>query len=40
MPCGRARARGVPVNSGVYEGIDLTEWMAGNPADVLATNFG
>jgi oxalate decarboxylase len=27
-------------NSGIYEEIDLTEWMAGNPADVLATNFG
>jgi oxalate decarboxylase len=27
-------------NSGVYEDIDLTEWMAGNPVDVLATNFG
>jgi oxalate decarboxylase len=27
-------------NSGVYEDIDLSEWIAGNPADVLATNFG
>jgi oxalate decarboxylase len=27
-------------NAGVYEDIDLTEWIAGNPADVLATNFG
>lgn len=27
-------------NSGIYEDIDLTEWMAGNPVDVLATNFG
>jgi oxalate decarboxylase len=27
-------------NSGVCEEIDLTERMAGNPADVLATNFG
>jgi oxalate decarboxylase len=26
-------------NSGIYEDIDLTEWMAGNPLDVLATNF-
>jgi oxalate decarboxylase len=26
-------------NSGIYENIDLSEWMAGNPADVLATNF-
>jgi oxalate decarboxylase len=27
-------------NSGVYEKIDLSEWIAGNPSDVLATNFG
>lgn len=27
-------------NAGVYEDIDLTEWIAGNPVDVLATNFG
>jgi oxalate decarboxylase len=27
-------------NSGVYEDIDLTEWIGGNPLDVLATNFG
>jgi oxalate decarboxylase len=27
-------------NSGTYEEIDLTEWMAANPIDVLATNFG
>jgi oxalate decarboxylase len=27
-------------NSGIYEDIDLSEWMSGNPADVLATNFG
>jgi oxalate decarboxylase len=27
-------------NSGVYEEIDLTEWIAANPVDVLATNFG
>jgi oxalate decarboxylase len=27
-------------NSGVYEDIDLTEWVAANPPDVLATNFG
>ncbi len=26
-------------NSGIYEEIDLSEWMAGNPPDVLATNF-
>ena len=30
----------VAFNSGTYEEIDLTEWMAGNPPDVLATNFG
>jgi oxalate decarboxylase len=27
-------------NSGVYGEIDLSEWIAGNPLDVLATNFG
>jgi oxalate decarboxylase len=27
-------------NSGVYEDIDLSEWIASNPLDVLATNFG
>jgi oxalate decarboxylase len=27
-------------NSGVYEEIDLTEWISANPVDVLATNFG
>jgi oxalate decarboxylase len=27
-------------NSGVYEEIDLSEWIAANPPDVLATNFG
>ncbi len=27
-------------NSGVYETIDLSQWIAGNPLDVLATNFG
>ena len=26
-------------NNGVYETIDLSQWIAGNPADVLATNF-
>jgi oxalate decarboxylase len=26
-------------NSGTYEAIDLSQWIAGNPADVLATNF-
>jgi oxalate decarboxylase len=27
-------------NNGVYETIDLSQWIAGNPLDVLATNFG
>jgi len=27
-------------NSGTYETIDLSQWIAGNPLDVLATNFG
>ncbi|MCE9547815.1 MAG: cupin domain-containing protein [Planctomycetia bacterium] len=27
-------------NSGVYEAINLSQWIAGNSADVLATNFG
>ena len=27
-------------NAGVYETIDLSQWIAGNPLDVLATNFG
>lgn len=27
-------------NTGVYEAIDLSQWVAGNPAEVLATNFG
>lgn len=26
-------------NTGVYQAIDLSQWVAGNPADVLATNF-
>ncbi len=26
-------------NTGTYETINLSRWMAGNPADVLATNF-
>jgi oxalate decarboxylase len=29
----------VGFNSGIYEEIDLSEWMAANPVDVLATNF-
>ena len=27
------------LNTGKYEGIDLSIWIAGNPRDVLATNF-
>ena len=30
----------IGLNSGVYETIDLSQWIAGNPTDVLATNFG
>jgi oxalate decarboxylase len=26
-------------NSGIYEDIELSEWIAGNPPDILATNF-
>jgi oxalate decarboxylase len=26
-------------NSGNYQTIDLSQWIAGNPTDVLATNF-
>ena len=29
----------VGLNAGNYEAIDLSQWIAGNPADVLATNF-
>jgi len=27
-------------NSGNYEAIDFSEWLAGNPKDVLTTNLG
>jgi oxalate decarboxylase len=27
-------------NNGTYESISLTAWMAANPAQLLATNFG
>ncbi len=27
-------------NTGIYEAIDLSQWIGGNPVDVLATNFG
>jgi oxalate decarboxylase len=30
----------IGLNAGIYETIDLSQWIAGNPADVLATNFG
>src|SRR5579871_653132 len=30
----------IAFNNGVYETIDLSQWIAGNPVDVLATNFG
>jgi oxalate decarboxylase len=26
-------------NTGIYQTIDLSQWIAGNPLDVLATNF-
>src|SRR5262249_24502003 len=29
----------IGLNTGIYEAIDLSQWIAGNPADVLATNF-
>jgi oxalate decarboxylase len=30
----------IGLNAGTYEAIDLSQWIAGNPPDVLATNFG
>lgn len=27
-------------NSGIYQSIDLSQWLAGNPKDVVTTNFG
>jgi oxalate decarboxylase len=30
----------VGFNAGVYEHIDLSAWIAGNPMDVVSTNFG
>ena len=27
-------------NTGDYKAIDLSQWIAGNPAEILATNFG
>jgi len=29
----------IGLNSGTYQAVDLSQWIAGNPADVLATNF-
>jgi oxalate decarboxylase len=29
----------IALNAGTYESIELAQWMAGNPVDVLATNF-
>jgi oxalate decarboxylase len=29
----------IGLNAGIYQGIDLSQWIAGNPVDVLATNF-
>jgi oxalate decarboxylase len=26
-------------NTGKYEAIDLSQWIAGNPVEILATNF-
>jgi oxalate decarboxylase len=38
---GKDKARILIVfNSGHYQTIDLSQWIAGNPLDILATNFG
>ena len=38
---GKEKARILIVfNNGHYQTIDLSQWIAGNPPDVLATNFG
>ncbi len=29
----------IAFNTGLYQSIDLSQWIAGNPTDVLATNF-
>ena len=29
----------IAFNTGIYESIDLSAWIAGNSVDVLATNF-
>jgi hypothetical protein len=38
---GRVRTTVIDPHGGAetYETIDLSQWIAGNPADVLATNF-
>jgi oxalate decarboxylase len=36
---GRAARILIGFNAGVYETIDLSQWIAANPKDVLATNF-
>jgi oxalate decarboxylase len=36
---GRSRML-IGFNTGIYETIDLSQWIAANPRDVLATNFG
>ena len=37
---GHGKARILIVfNNGHYQTIDLSQWIAGNPADILATNF-
>jgi oxalate decarboxylase len=38
---GKCRARIlIGFNTGEYKSVDLSQWIAGNPADILATNFG
>ncbi len=38
---GKASARIlIGFNTGLYQAINLSQWLAGNPVDVLATNFG
>ena len=38
---GKTRCRMlIGFNTGDYEAIDLSQWIAGNPVEILATNFG
>ena len=38
---GKSRARIlIGFNTGEYKSVDLSQWIAGNPAEILATNFG